>query len=111
VMFLPSFFHFLAPREQFIVPVSFVLLLGLNQLIVFEVSIFSTILQSMSYIRIFLWITPIQMIISAVLQWKLVQLYGIYGIVFGIMVSYIVVAVWLLPYKVYEKANLSVGGK
>lgn len=79
------------------IPMRFILLVGLYQLIVIWVSVFSMVLQSASFLRVFLVWTPVQMLVSAIGQWWLAQHYGIYGIVYGLFISYVAVPVWLLP--------------
>ncbi|WP_226374973.1 MATE family efflux transporter [Pectobacterium quasiaquaticum] len=81
------------------IPNSFILLNGVYQLVLIWTALFSTILQSINLIRLFLIITPIQAAISVSSQWVLVENIGLYGITTGLLVSYLTITVWLLPIK------------
>ncbi|MBL0894917.1 MATE family efflux transporter [Pectobacterium atrosepticum] len=81
------------------IPNSFILLNGTYQLVLIWTALFSTILQSVNLVRLFLILTPIQAAISASLQWVLAENIGLYGITIGLLVSYLAIAVWLLPIK------------
>jgi len=111
---MPAAIHLLAPSETILIPIVFVILLGAYQLIRVWTDTFAMILMSMSDIRP-LWLTsPIQALLSISLQWYLAQSYGIYGIVFGLMLSFLLTASWTLPWAVHKHyskiANRSITG-
>lgn len=98
VFSMPWVLTILAPQNAGLhIPTSFILLMGLYQFVVIWVSVFSMVLQSASLMRVFLVWTPLQMVVSAIGQWWLAQLYGIYGIVVGLLLAFLVMAVWYLP--------------
>jgi O-antigen/teichoic acid export membrane protein len=95
---MPWVLPIFAPRSLGLhIPTSFILLVGTYQLALIWVSVFSTVLQSASLLRVFLVWTPLQAIVSATCQWWLAKQYGVYGIILGLLISYLVIAVWFLP--------------
>lgn len=95
---MPWVLTILAPQDAGLhIPTSFILLVGAYQLVLIWVSVFSTVLQSASLLRVFLVWTPLQAFVSISGQWWLAQQYGVYGIILGLLLSYVVMAVWYLP--------------
>lgn len=88
----------LAPNSTGLhIPTKFIIFVGIYQLILIWVSVFSTVLQSASLLRVFIVWTPVQAVISIVGQWFLAQSFGVYGIISGLIISYLVIPVWYLP--------------
>lgn len=58
---------------------------------------FATILMSRDRLRIFYLYVPFQAAISAVAQFTLSRRFGVYGILAGLVVSFLCTSVWLLP--------------
>jgi O-antigen/teichoic acid export membrane protein len=56
-----------------------------------------TLLQSQSDLKILFWVTPVQAILSVSLQVILVYYWSYYGIILGVLLSYIGTVVWILP--------------
>jgi O-antigen/teichoic acid export membrane protein len=93
----------LAPQvEGLHITTSFILLVGAYHLVLIWVSSYSTVLQSASLLRVFLVWTPLQTVVSISGQWWLAQQYGVYGIILGLLLSYMVMAVWYLPLTVHR---------
>ncbi len=97
IWLMPAAVQMLAPRETIVIPVMFIILLGLYQLIRVWTETFAMILQSMSDLKP-LWVAgSLQAILSVTLQWCLAQPLGIYGIILGNILSFSLTTAWLLP--------------
>lgn len=102
VWLMPIVVKFLSPHETIVIPVMFILLLGIYQLIRVWTDTFTMILQSMSDLKP-LWIAgPCQAILSIFLQWHLAQSIGLYGIILGNVLSFTLTSAWLLPRSVMK---------
>lgn len=102
IWLMPVAVRILAPHETIVIPIMFILLLGIYQLIRVWSDTFTMILQSMSDLRP-LWITgPMQAILSVISQWYLAQTLGLYGIILGNILSFALTAAWLLPRAVQK---------
>ncbi|HUX65240.1 MATE family efflux transporter [Sulfuricella sp.] len=100
VWLMPMAVQVLAPNETIVIPVMFILLLGIYQLLRVWTDTFAMILQSMSELKP-LWIAgPIQAFLSVVSQWYLAQSLGLYGIILGNTLSFALTSSWLLPLAV-----------
>lgn len=100
VWLMPKAVQILAPQETIIIPVIFILLLGLYQLLRVWTDTFAMILQSMNDLKPF-WITgPIQTLLSVILQWNLAQWLGLYGIIFANILAFALTSAWFLPLAV-----------
>ena len=109
VWLMPKVVNILSPNEVIVVPVMFILLLGLYQLLRVWTDTFAMILQSMSDLKP-LWIAaPIQALLSVLSQWYLVQSFGLYGIILGNTLAFALTSSWLLPLAVnnhYKKHKI-----
>ncbi|WP_298439779.1 MATE family efflux transporter [Geobacter sp.] len=94
---MPQLVRLLSPKEPVVVPVLFILLLGFYQMVRVWTDTFAMVLQSMSYLRPFWMFVPMQALLSAGLQLALVPSYGIYGVVVGLIGSFLLTVSWLLP--------------
>ena len=63
---------------------------------------YAMFLQSINFLKIFWIYTPIQAVISILAQYFLSLKYGINGIILGLILSFIITAVWICPYKSYK---------
>lgn len=61
---------------------------------------YSMILQSINILKPFWIIVPIQAILSISLQIVLTKIYGMNGLLYGLILSFFFTTVWYLPYKV-----------
>ena len=102
VWLMPKAIKILAPQESIVVPVMFILLLGLYQLLRVWTDTFAMILQSMNDLKP-LWIAgSMQALLSIVSQWYLAQWIGFYGIILGNVLSFSLTSAWFLPRAVNE---------
>jgi O-antigen/teichoic acid export membrane protein len=100
VWLMPKIINILAPHEVIVVPVMFILLLGVYQLLRVWTDTFAMILQSMNDLKP-LWIAgSIQALLSVVSQWYLTQVLGLYGIILGNTLAFALTSFWLLPLAV-----------
>ena len=97
IWLMPVAVGILAPKENIIVPLGLILMLGVYQMIRVWTDTFSMALQSMSDLRPFWIFVPIQAILSIGLQWVLAPVYGLYGIVLGLIASFVFTVIWALP--------------
>jgi len=103
---MPVAVEILAPKETIIIPVGFILLLGIYQMIRVWTDTFSMVLQSMNDLKPFWIYVPIQAILSIALQWALVPVYGINGIILGLIASFAFTVIWALPLAVWKHYQL-----
>lgn len=106
---MPVAVHLLAPTKQLVVPFMFTLLLGSYYMVRIWTDTFAMVLQSMSDLKPFWIYVPVQMILSIVLQWMLTPIWGIYGIVLGLLGSFLFTVSWALPWAVRQHHRLSEG--
>lgn len=102
VWLMPRGIQFLAPNETVVIPITFILLLGVYQLLRVWTDTFAMILLSMSDLRPLWIISPLQALVSVISQWYLAQLFGLYGIVLGLILSFVLTASWALPFAVHK---------
>jgi len=100
VWLMPTAVSILAPGSGIVVPTLFVILLGGYQMIRVWTDILATVLMSMSNLRVFWVYVPVQALINVALQVMLAPVLGIYGILVGLIVSFVLTAVWILPLTV-----------
>ena len=63
---------------------------------------YAMFLQSVNYLKIFWIYTPFQAFISISAQYFLSLKYGIYGIILGLIISFLLTSAWICPYKSYK---------
>lgn len=63
---------------------------------------FATILQSMNEVNILIFTLPMQALISIISQYILGLHYGVNGIIIGLILSFLLTVVWVLPLKFYK---------
>jgi len=103
VFLMPFVVKILAPREQISIPVLFILLLGGYQLLRVCTDTYRMVLQSMSYLRPFWLYIPFQVMLNLLMQWFLVPRLGVNGVVIGLIGSFSVTALWVLPVCFYKR--------
>lgn len=79
--------------------VPFIVLVGAYNVVLLVISVYSVALQSANITKVFIVWTPVQAILSVFGQWFLSGYFGIYGIIMGLLVSYLLVPFWLIPYS------------
>ena len=97
VWLMPVAVRVLAPKENIVIPLGFILLLGAYQMLRVWTDTFSTLLLSMNDLAPFWILVPLQALISVGLQWILAPRFGIYGIVWGLIGSFVCTVTWGLP--------------
>lgn len=97
VWLMPLALSLLAPTEQLTIPNSFIFLMGIYYVVRIWTDSFSMLLQSMNDLRPFWIYVPIQAVISVSAQWALTPIFGLYGIVFGLLSSFLFTVSWVLP--------------
>lgn len=108
-MLMPFMARVLSPSTQVIIPVLFIILFGVYQVIRVWTDTFSVILQSKNDLSVFLVWTPVQAFFSVAFQLALAPKYGIYGIIIGLIFSFLVTAIWVLPRRFYYHIKASKG--
>ncbi len=102
---MPIIVGLLSSSKNLVIPVSFVLTLGVYYIVRVWTDTFAMVLQSINYFRP-IWIyVPIQAFLSIILQIILVKNFGIYGVVFGLISSFILTVFWALPKSVFKQAH------
>ena len=102
IWIMPFFIKILAPKEHIVIPVGFIILLGFYQMLRVWTDTFATILQSMGDLKPFWAAMPIQALLSVSFQWILGNHFGLYGIVLGLIISFILTSVWCLPWALFK---------
>jgi len=110
VFCMPAMVKILAPHEQITIPVTFILLLGGYQVLRVWTDTFGMALQSMSYLKPFWLYIPFQVILNVLLQWAMVPLLGVYGVVLGLIGSFAATALWVLPLSFYKRMKHNSSG-
>jgi O-antigen/teichoic acid export membrane protein len=108
--FMPDIIRILSPNEALLIPSSFILLFGVYHLLLAWVHGYAVILQSMSDTRVLLVWTTVQAGLSIFFQILLVQKMGMYGIVLGLILSFLLTAVWVVPKRVFHHFDMSMHG-
>jgi O-antigen/teichoic acid export membrane protein len=90
---------FLGKNSDIIIPISTILLFGLYHCIRVVTDMYAMVLQSVSHLKIFLYLVPIQACISISGQYFLSKAYGINGILGGLILSYLLTVSWALPLR------------
>ncbi len=75
-----------------------VCLFGIYHMIRIVTDLYAMVLQSHSKLGIFLFLVPIQALISIFAQIFLSKIYGIHGILGGLILSYLLTVTWALPW-------------
>lgn len=97
VWLMPTIVSIISPSTKVVVPVMFILVLGMYFVIRIWTDTFAMILQSVSKLSIFWKNLPMQALLSFGLQWLLAPRFGIYGIIIALISSYVLTVAWSLP--------------
>lgn len=101
-LFSSQITELLSPKEKLEIPILFIGTVTIYQILRVWTDTFAMVLQSMSDLRV-LWVwVPLQALISIACQWFLVPIYGIYGVMFGLIASFILTVSWVLPIRLYR---------
>lgn len=92
----------IAPQQHLVIPGSFWVLLTIYAWVRVWSDSFAMLLQSMNRVRIFLSYVPIQSAICVVGQIVLGGYFGLNGLVIGMIASFVLTSVWILPRSYYD---------
>lgn len=95
----------IAPTANLILPIMLIILFGMYGIIRVWTDSYAMALQSQSHLKIFWIYVPIQALVSIVGMYFLSLWLGIYGILFGLILSFILTVVWALPREYFKKLN------
>ena len=93
---------FLAPNQNIEVPTSLIILLAAYHIVIAWVHGLGIVMQSMSDTKPFIFWLPIQAFINIVLQTTLVPIFGLHGLIAGMLLSFLLTLVWILPLRVQK---------
>lgn len=96
---MPYIVKVISPSIDIFIPVSFIAMLTVYHLIRIWTDTYSMALQSMSDLSALWKWTPVQIIVNFLLQYFLSTILGVYGIITGLIISYIVTLSWILPLR------------
>ena len=102
---LPNVLKFLAPNNCIIISSWLILVIGFYQFLRIWTDSFAMVLHSISSLKVFLIVVPIQAIISIVSQILLVPKLGLIGVYLALIVSFLTTASWFLPVHTYKIIN------
>jgi len=101
---MPFIVHILSPAEKIEVPLFFIIILGVYYLLRVWTDTFSMVLGSMNDLKPLWLFVPFQGMLSIFFQLILAPKYGVYGIVLGLIISFILTVAWGLPRAVRQHA-------
>lgn len=105
VLIFPFLLQLVDPQQKIHYELTFTVVYGIYAAVILWVSTYSTILQSMSDMRMFIIGTPIQALIALGGLSLLAPLYGAYGVILALMASYLLFPAWFMPMRVYRFAR------
>jgi O-antigen/teichoic acid export membrane protein len=107
---LPSLLAWFLPQHNLQIPIHSVLLFGAFCLLRGWCDTYATALMSLNHFRAFWIAMPIQTILSCLGQYFLSQLWGINGILLGLIISFALTATWVLPleFQVISRSNIQI---
>ena len=94
---MPFAFHFLAPSSSLDMSIALMSLFGFYYMVRVWTDTFAMLLQSMNDLRPFWIYVPIQALVSIIAQWILAPSLGLYGILLGLLISFLLTVSWALP--------------
>ncbi len=109
VFLMPHVVQLLAPAENIVVPVSFVVLLGVFEVVRTWTNTFAMVLMSMSKLRPLMMIIPLQAACTIGLQVALAPRYGLHGITGGLLGAFLCTSAWMLPVVVLREVRREAG--
>ena len=92
----------LAPNLNITVGILFFILFIIYYIMRVISDTYAMFLQSVNSLKIFWIFTPIQAVISIFAQYFLSIKYGIYGIILGLIISFVIASSFVYPYKAYS---------
>ena len=92
----------LSPKEHITIPIWLIVLYGVYQLVGVWTGAYAMVLQSKNDLQPFIIWGAVQAVICAPLQWLLAVHFGLEGILFGLLGSYLLTSAWALPVRVRQ---------
>lgn len=89
----------LAPNLKLIVPQGLLAAFAIYNLVRIWTDTFATVVQAADDFGVMLLAVPVQACASAVLQWYWVPTFGVMGVVFGLVCSFVLTVSWMLPLR------------
>jgi O-antigen/teichoic acid export membrane protein len=99
---LPYIIKFLAPKFELEIQMGTIAVFGAYIALRIWSDTFSTALQTMSNLSTLIKCLPLQVLISISAQYVLSLRFGVNGILYGLMASFVLTTAWILPLKVYR---------
>lgn len=88
------------------IPTSFLILVCVYFMIRVFTDTYAIVLQSIGQLKsLWIWV-PLQAVVNIVTQFLLVQKYQIYGIIIGLIISFILTVTWALPFTIKKHVLL-----
>jgi len=106
---MPYITGILSPSEAIAIPTRFIFFYGVYQIIRVWTDMFGMILLSRNDLLPFWVVTPAQALINFLLQYFLTPRYGVFGVVAGLIGSYLLTVSWAFPLRImrYNLSNTS----
>lgn len=102
---MPLILTILAPGADVQVPVSFIALITVFELVRAWCSTYGMVLYAVGEVRVFWWMLPAQTVINLAAQTYLAQRYGVHGVTAGLLLSFALTAAWVLPRQAHRVAR------
>lgn len=99
---MPYIARMISPSEAVVIPTGFVLFYGAYQIIRVWTDTFGMILLSKNDLLPFWIFTPAQALINFLLQYFLTPKYGIFGVIAGLVGSYLLTVSWAFPLRIFR---------
>jgi O-antigen/teichoic acid export membrane protein len=110
ILLIDYFVYLLTQHSNLNIPTSLIILAGIYFAVRVWTDTFAMVLQSANELKYFwIWV-PVQAIISVAFQWTLSEHFGIYGILWGLIISFSLTVAWVLPYVVFGKIKKNATG-
>jgi O-antigen/teichoic acid export membrane protein len=106
VVAMPQLVRILSPKDPVQISVLLIVAFGGYYLLRVWCDTVAMVLQSMSYLRPFWLLVPVQALLCFSLQWLLVPRYGVYGVLLGLCGSFVGTVVWGLPVALRKRWKL-----
>jgi O-antigen/teichoic acid export membrane protein len=107
IWFMPDAMHQLAPQTPIAYDLHLIVLLGIYSILRVWTDTHAIVLQSMEDMSQFWIYVPIQAALSFSIQIAAVEIWGLSGIVFALIASYLLTVAWALPARVKRLVNIA----
>lgn len=97
---MPNISRILSPKAAITIPTKLILFYGAYQIIRVWTDMFGMILLSRNDLLPFWIVTPIQALVNFLLQYFLTPRYGVFGVVAGLIGSFLLTVSWAFPLRI-----------